>query len=384
MSAPMEKLLDRISERRAKGEITRRDFVKGLSILGLSLGLVGGPFSRSAQAAWTIRFDSWGGSTSAAFRKYAFDPFEKKNDKFQVVEGTFKNTDEFLKKVQATFPPGGEYHLVHLGGVFDYARFARAGYQLVLDEVRITNLRNVMPAMIKPLRDITNGTLSGVPYDLGQTGIAYDTRQISEADVKSKGVSLLWDQGLKGKLGGSADWRTSIWFAALHTGQNPNKISDEGDIWSALTEQKGLVRKYWNSGGEQESMLSQGTVWATPAWSGRVAVLQKKGVPIGFYAPKNAYSWQESIFVLKGTNAKLAAIVLNYMLDPTCAIAVAEASGYPPSLDPTKVPMPGSVTKLPAFDPTGKLDGYLFADPDYWNRREQEWAPKCKQILGVG
>jgi hypothetical protein len=39
------------------------------------------------------------------------------------------------------------------------------GFASVLDESKIPNLKNVMESMIKPLRDITKGTLSAVPYD---------------------------------------------------------------------------------------------------------------------------------------------------------------------------------------------------------------------------
>jgi spermidine/putrescine transport system substrate-binding protein len=48
--------------------------------------------------------------------------------------------------------------------------------------------------MIKPLREITKGTLSAVPYDLGQTGIAYNTKHISKEKAEKLGASLLWDK----------------------------------------------------------------------------------------------------------------------------------------------------------------------------------------------
>ena len=38
------------------------------------------------------------------------------------------------------------------------------------------------------------------------------------------------------------------------------------------------------------------------------------------------------------------------------------------------------IEKLPAFDPTGKLDGYLFADPKYWNSHQVEWTEKWDRI----
>jgi spermidine/putrescine transport system substrate-binding protein len=69
------------------------------------------------------------------------------------------------------------------------------------------------------------------------------------------------------------------------------------------------------------------------------------------------------------------------MLEPDAAIAVAQGQKYPPALDPTKVEMPDDVKKLPAFDPTGKLNGYLFADPAYWNKHQIEWAEKWDRII---
>jgi len=76
--------------------------------------------------------------------------------------------------------------------------------------------------------------------------------------------------------------------------------------------------------------------------------------------------------------------LLNFMLAPEAAIAVAEGQKYPPSLDPTKVPMPETVTKVPAFDPTGKLEGFLFANPQYWNSHEVEWAEQWDRIRSGG
>ena len=84
--------------------------------------------------------------------------------------------------------------------------------------------------------------------------------------------------------------------------------------------------------------------------------------------------------MLKGTDLNVAQKLLNFMLAPDCAIAVAENQKYPSSLDPTKVPMPEAVKKLPAFDPTGKLEGYLFADPEYWNGHQLDWAEKWDRI----
>ncbi len=374
--------LERMLEDYKNGKVNRRSFLKTLGIAGASVGLLGGPFGVAVKDAWaakSIRFDGWGGVVSEAFRKHAFDPFTAATS-IKVIDGEFGDMDTYLTRVKASFPPGGEFNLAHLSGVFDYARYVGLGYGVVLDEAKIPNLKNVMEAMMTPYRGITDGKLSAVPYDLGQTGIAYNTKYVSKEKAEKLGASLLWDKDLNKKLGNWGDWRTNIWYAALHTGQDPNDIKDLNAVWEALKVQRNMMKKYWGSGAELMSLLANEEIYATVAWSGRVAALQAQNHPIGFLSPKGCYSWQECIFVLKGTDLDVAQQVLNFMLEPAAAIAVAEGQKYPSSLDPTKVPMPDAVKNLPAFDPTGTLKGYTFAKPDYWNGKQVEWAEKWDRI----
>ncbi|NOX34148.1 MAG: extracellular solute-binding protein [Deltaproteobacteria bacterium] len=384
MKKDLEKQLDDVVENYNKGRISRRDFVKFIGIFGAAAGLIGGPFGlvRNALAKKnSITCHSWGGSTSEALRKFAFDPFTKATG-IEVIDAAFTGMDAFLTQVKASFPPGGEFNIAHLSAVYDYARYTDLGFGVVLDETKIPNLKNVMTKMTDTLRAITKGTLSAVPYDLGQTGIAYNTDKISRAKAEELGASILFDKSLKGKLGSwGGDFRTNMWYAALHTGQSPNNMKDLGAIWNALKEQRGLIKKYWASGSELMSLLANNDIYATVAWSGRVAALQKQGHPVGYLAPDGTYSWMEYMYVIKGTDLDVAQKLLNFMLEPSAAIAVAKGQNYPPSLDPTKIAMPDEVKKLPAFDPTGKLDGYLFADPVYWNKHQIEWAEKWDRIM---
>jgi spermidine/putrescine transport system substrate-binding protein len=375
--------LDRVYDAYHSGSLSRRQFIKYLSLAGACLGLAGSPFGGAVKSAWaakSIRFDGWGGSVSEAFRKNAFKPFTKATG-IEVIDGEFGDMNSFLTRVKASYPPGGEFNIAHLSAVFDYARYTDLGFSSVLDESKIPNLATVMPAMIKPLREITKGTLSAVPYDLGQTGIAYNTKHIGKDKAEKLGASLLWDKALKGKLGSwGGDFRTNMWYAALHTGQSPNDMTDLSAIWAALREQRGLMKKYWASGAELMSLLANEEIYATVAWSGRVAALQQEGHPIGYLSPKGTYSWMEYLFVLKGTDLDVAQQLLNFMLAPAASIAVAEGQNYPPSLDPTKVKLTEKIKKMPAFDPTGKLEGYLFANPGYWNAHQLEWTEKWDRI----
>ena len=381
MTKPQPDHIDQIIEAYQDGKLSRRHFLKAIGLAGAAAGLMGGPFGgiSNALAAQSIRFDGWGGVVSEAFRKYAFDPFTKATG-VKVIDGEFGDMDTYLTRVKASFPPGGEFNLAHLSGVFDYARYVKLGYGVELDEAKIPNLANVMTAMMTPYKAITNGKLSAVPYDLGQTGIAYNTKHITKDKAEKLGAGLLWDPDLNKKLGSWGDWRTNIWYAALYTGQDPNDIKDLAAVWDALRKQRDMVKKYWASGAELMSLLANEEIYATVAWSGRVAALQAQGHPIGFLSPNGCYSWQECIFVIKGTDLDVAHKLLNSMLAPEAAIAVAEGQKYPSSLDPTKVPMPDTVKKLPAFDPTGKLAGYTFAKPDYWNGHQVDWAEKWDRV----
>ncbi len=219
-----------------------------------------------------------------------------------------------------------------------------------------------------------------MPYDYGTTGIAYNKDQISDDEAQEKGADLLIDEKYKGKIGGWSDWRTRIWMAALQTGQDPNDIKDMDAVWDAVRKHRDLALKYWTSGAELMSLLAENEIYTTEGWSGRIYALQEQGHPIGYMDPKNGYGWQECLFVLKGSPMEACEELLNFMLEPNVAIAVAEGQNYPPSLDPTKVDLGEKIPKLPAFDPKGTLENLTFADPAYWNGHEQEWSKTFGRI----
>ena len=72
--------------------------------------------------------------------------------------------------------------------------------------------------------------------------------------------------------------------------------------------------------------------------------------------------------------------LLNFMLAPETALAVAEGQKYPSSLDPNKVAMSDTIKGLPAFDPTGKLEGLVFRDPTTWNPVEKAQKKQWNRI----
>ena len=371
------KRYERLLERYNNGDLSRRSFLGLIGAAGLAYG-VATPYARHALAATEqVRFDGWGGVVSEAFRKYAFDPYTKKTG-IKVVDGTFGSGDEYISRIKASQP--GEYNIAHLSGVFDYARYDNLGLTSELNEKNIPNLEFVIPKLTNVFRKVTDGTLSCVPYDYGTTGIAYNRKHISDDEAKEKGAKLLIDENLKGKLGAWGDWRTRIWYASLQTGQDPNNATDMDAVWDAIRTNRDLLLKYWSSGAELMSLLAEEEIYATEAWSGRVYALQEQGHDIGYMDPPNGFGWQECLFVIKGSPMEACEELLNFMLAPETSIAVAEGQNYPPALDPNKVDLGEKIPKLPAFDPTGTLDGLTFADPTYWNDHEQEWSKQFGRI----
>lgn len=368
----LEKLRDRFMD----GDVSRRTFLTLTAAMGACAGMAM-PWTRQAlAAAKEVRFDGWGGVVQEALDKHAFKPFSAKSG-VAVVQGTYGSENELITKIKTS--KAGDYQLVHSSGIEYYAKYLNAGLMSEINEANIPNLANVLPAMLEPFRRLTP-KLSAVPYDYGTTGIAYNTKVISPEEAKAKGAALLTDKKYAGKIGGHASMVSRVWYGALGSGQNPNDIKDMDAVWAKIREQRDLAKKFWSSGAEMMDLLSKGEIAVTDAWSGRVAALQQQGHPIGYLDPPGSYAWMEDILILKGSPMTECEELVNFMLDPVTAIAVAEGQNYPPSLDPKKVEMTNKIKALPAFDPTGEMKSLTFADPLYWAKNEDAWAKQWDRI----
>ena len=377
MKIDTTKRLERLLEQFRGGEIDRRSFLALTAATAAAAGVSTGWSRRALAAAGEIHFDGWGGVVQEALHNHAFIPYTQKTS-VKVVEGTFGDEIDILTKVKASNP--GDYNVIHSSGVDWYKRYVDLGWNSELNEANIPNLKLVMTGLIDPFRKITPKALSAAPYDYGTTGIAYNTKVISKDEAEKLGVNLLIDKRFKGKIGAVNEMQTRVWYGALQTGQDPNNVKDIDAIWAKARESRELVKKYWESGAELMDLLSKEEIVVTEAWSGRIAKLQQQGFPIGYIDPPGGLAWMEDMLVLKGSPMVECEQLLNFMLEPEVAIAVAEGQNYPPSLDPTKVQLSDKVKQLPAFDPTGSLKGLTFADPVYWSTKFDEWEKQWNRI----
>ncbi len=377
MKMDMTKRLERLLDRYQSGSIDRRSFLSLTAAAAATAGISAGWSRRALAASGEIRFDGWGGVVQDALHKNAFVPYTQKTS-VKVTEGTFGDEIDILTKVKASNP--GDYNVIHSSGVDWYKRYVDLGFNSELNEANIPNLKLVMTALIDPFRKLTPKALSAAPYDYGTTGIAYNTKVISKDEAEKLGVNLLIDKRFKGKIGAVNEMQTRVWYGALQSGQDPNNVSNIDAIWDKARESRELVKKYWESGAELMDLLSKEEIVVTEAWSGRIAKLQQQGFPIGYMDPPGGLAWMEDMLVLKGSPMAECEQLLNFMLEPAVAIAVAEGQNYPPSLDPTKVAMSDTVKHLPAFDSTGTLKNLTFADPAYWAPKFDEWEKQWNRI----
>lgn len=368
--------LARLHDRYMNGGVDRRTFLGLTAAAAASTGLQMAWTGRALAAVQEVRFDGWGGVVQEALDKYAFQPFTAKSG-IKVVQGSYGDEDEVITKVKTSKP--GDYQILHSSGVEYYIKYVNGGLISEINEANIPNMANVIPAMIEPFRKLTP-KLSAVPYDYGTTGIAYNTNVISPEEAKEKSAALLTDKKYAGKIGGNGSMVTRVWYGALGSGQDPNNIQDIEAVWAKIREQRDLAKKFWGSGAELMDLLSKGEIVVTDAWSGRVAALQQQGHPIGYLDPKGSYAWMEDMLILKGSPMAECEELINFMLDPATAIAVAEGQNYPPSLDPRKVKLTDKIAALPAFDATGEMKDLTFSDPGYWAKHNDEWAKQWDRI----
>jgi spermidine/putrescine transport system substrate-binding protein len=368
--------LERLKEIYGNDSLNRRHFLGLTAATAASMGVMTSWGRRALADVTQVRFDGWGGVVQEAIAKYAFEPYTAKTGR-KVVQGSFDDENELITKIKSANP--GDYQVVHSSGIEYYKKYVDLGWTSEINEANIPNLANVMPAMIAPFRKLTP-KISSAPYDYGTTGIAYNTKYISETEAKEQGAKLLVNPKYSGKIGAYGDMVTRVWYAALQTGQNPNDAKDMDAIWAKVREARDLTKKYWSSGAELMDLLAKEEIIVTDAWSGRVAALQQQGSPIGYLDPPGSYAWLEDMLILKGAPMAECEELVNFMLDPATAIAVAEGQNYPPSLDPNKIKMTDKITKLPAYDPTGEMKTLTFGDPNYWAAHNDDWTKQWDRI----
>ena len=165
------------------------------------------------------------------------------------------------------------------------SRWYDAGLIKPMDPSRLTHWNELIPA----LRDIPGNTIDGqpifLPNDWGSHSVAYRTDRIDPVRADELGWRLLQDPALAGKIGMWDSLEAAVAYAAIILGiKDTTAVTDTqiAAMKEVLSEQKELLRTYWTSETDAESMLASGELEACYLWSAPVYRLQEQGLPVAY------------------------------------------------------------------------------------------------------
>ena len=212
-------------------------------------------------------------------------------------------------------------------------KYRDAGVIEPWDVSRIPNFSEIDPRFLnsKIFKDDTG--VWYIPTDYAYTAIAYNTKEVPEADVASLDVFLNPKYAGKISLPDNAD---DVWaLALLATGVTDwTNVSEEQFTAAAdwLRKVNPLVKAYWADPSQLSQLMASGEILVAWSWNDSIALLRSQDFPVGFQrqAKEGASSWFCGYINLKdgpGSEDK-AYDFINAWLDHGSARALLEGFGY--------------------------------------------------------
>jgi spermidine/putrescine transport system substrate-binding protein len=260
------------------GRISRRAFNRWLLSAGIVMTAT--PLlPRRAMAAPEDQatYFTWGGFDIPDY----FDEYVAKHGELPNFS-TFGSAEEAFQKLQSGFVPDIAHPCLS-----DVPRWVASGLFQPIDTTRLSNWPDVLPELYDVDYNRVDGKVWLVPFDWGQTSIAYRTDLFELEGEES--WDMLWDKRYAGRLGSLAAGSDVWWCAAIKAGVPFDQIgTDEAfeKIAAVLKEQRPLIRTYTDDTTSLDTALASGELVAAMAWNDTVVSLQGQGVPVKFARPK--------------------------------------------------------------------------------------------------
>jgi spermidine/putrescine transport system substrate-binding protein len=164
------------------------------------------------------------------------------NEKYgvEIVHDYYNSNEELLTKLR-TSP--GTYDAVLIGNTWG----ATAIDEGLLEPIQVDALEHYgdLSDQLVNLPDMRDdGTVYGVPWDWGATGMAYNQEQIGE-EIDS--MDAFWESEYAGKIAWQDYYIDNIMFAAIALGQDPNNPSDLEAVKQKLIDLMPQLKTFWAS-----------------------------------------------------------------------------------------------------------------------------------------
>lgn len=263
-------LIDRI----AGGKLSRRDFNRMLTAMGLGVVTLVGRAPAAGAAAQDLVVFTWAGYDVPQMHQ-SFSAKHGVSPQFSI----FAGTEEAYQKLSSGFVADISHPCVE-----DVVRWRDSGLIRRLDESRLEHWQDLFPELFNLPGATLNGEHWFIPVDWGNGSLLYRTDMV---EIEEESWALAFDERYKGKIS-MYDATPTVTVAALVLGIDPFKFSDdEGTrIKELLMKQRELVRFYWGAPADYQQAMASGEIAIAYAWNDGLAALRKQGLPVEYMNPK--------------------------------------------------------------------------------------------------
>jgi spermidine/putrescine transport system substrate-binding protein len=347
------KFVDQLSE----GRISRRQALRAAAAFGVSFGLL----PKMAKAAEPLTCMEWSGYDSADY----FRPYSDKHGgspNFSI----FSGEEEALAKIRAGFAAD----IMHPCN-YSVGRFVEAGLTIPIDTSRLSNWKDVFPALQTADGVVVDGNVVMVPADWGNASIAYRPDLIGDAFKNGESWGIFYDDAFEGKVS-MLDDPLVIAIGQMVKGMSYDKARLLAGVeLQAATEFAAKAVKnsrfLWTDPTEWQQGLASGEIVAAYAWNDVVKNLKTNGIPVAYAKPKEGYfTWFCGITIL---NSGKADVALSYdfidaWLSPETGKMLIEGSGYGhANMKSFAVADPAAVAAMGITDPVEHMKSAILFKP---------------------
>jgi len=334
-----KKKLDASVEGLFEGRITRREFARRATAVGISaavlsdiLGLHGKAFAAEGPSAAVLEKIKKEGGELAIYNWEEYihpDTIPNFEEEFgvRVTFDTFPGNEHLLAKLQAG---GARYDVVFPTHNFVPIHIGQ-GLLEPLDLENIPDLGNSMSRFLDTSFD--PGNKYSVPYLWGMTALAHNTKY-TKGDPNADSWALMFESGperYSGKLAFTDEREEVIATALAYLGysinsRNKKELLEAGEL---LIETKPHVKAFYPGADMTKALITEDII-VGHEWNGEVVKAHRKNPDVEWLLPKEGgTAWFDNMAIVKGAPHKFTAeTFINYMLRPEVASANSDEGGY--------------------------------------------------------
>ena len=263
----------------------------------------------------------------------------------------FGDDDEAFQKVSSGFKSDVTHPCSQM-----VSKYRDAGLIEPWDTSRIPHFDQIAPRFLRSRIFEDDTGVWYIPTDYAYTAIAWNTKDVPEADVASLDVFL--NPKYQGRIS-LPDNTDDVWaLALLATGVDDWTDISEDQFQAAaawLRKAHENVVAYWADPSELAQLMASGQVQVAWSWNDSVAIMRAEGFPVGFQrqAKEGASSWFCGYVNMKDAPGKedKAYDFINAWLDDGTAQGLLDGFGYAATNQVAMKQLPEAELKAADVDP---------------------------------